>query len=345
MRSTKGLLRALLFGGVALLAACGGKPDTTAHEQRLVALGTIVTVSASQTSAQQFAAAIADLEPYLQQVGSDWYPWAPGELAAVNAALRADQAISVSPPLQHLLQRAATIESLSGGTFNAGLGELSELWGFNEADQDNWQPPDAERVAEVLAGRPTLAALRWSGSRVSAPGHRMMLDLGGIAKGAILRQATDILQRHGVDNAIVDIGGDLMVIGQVGSRAARIGIRSPVTSDAIAWVAVESGEAVMTSGDYERFFEHDGRRYAHVLDPRNGYPAEGTASATVIDEDPVLADAAATALLVGGAATFSALCADLGIEFALLVSASGDLSLTDGMQRRVNWQDRTRDRH
>ena len=93
----------------------------------------------------------------------------------------------------------------------------------------------------------------------------------------------------------------------------------------------------MTSGDYERFFEHDGKRYQHVLDPRTGYPVEHTVSASVVHGDPVLADAAATALLVAGAAEFEELCLSLGLDTALIVTTSGDLRLTRAMEKRFNW--------
>jgi FAD:protein FMN transferase len=93
----------------------------------------------------------------------------------------------------------------------------------------------------------------------------------------------------------------------------------------------------MTSGDYERFFEFDGKRYQHILDPRTGYPVQQTVSATVVHEDAVLADAAATALIVAGATEFDETCELLGLDEALIVSASGDMRLTRAMQKRLNW--------
>jgi thiamine biosynthesis lipoprotein len=164
-----------------------------------------------------------------------------------------------------------------------------------------------------------------------------MLDLGGIAKGSILEQFVSILSDAGIKNAIVDIGGDLTVVGQVNGRAAKIGIRSPRSDDVIAWLEVLGGETIVTSGDYERFFEHQGKRYQHVLDPRTGYPVRHTISATVVHRDPVHADAAATALLVGGAREFDELCRKLELDQALIITASGDLRLTAAMEKRLNW--------
>ena len=100
---------------------------------------------------------------------------------------------------------------------------------------------------------------------------------------------------------------------------------------------IDPGETIVTSGNYERFVRIDGERYSHVLNPRTGYPVTHSSSVTVIHTDAMLADAAATALMVGGAAEFETLTEALGIEFALLIDESGDLSLTTPMDYRLNW--------
>ena len=110
-----------------------------------------------------------------------------------------------------------------------------------------------------------------------------------------------MLRDGGVEDAIINIGGDLTVLGDVHGREARIAIQSPVDGKPTAWLDVADGETVVTSGDYERYFEFEGRRYQHIIDPRSGYPVHHTASVTVIHTDPILADAAATALVVAAA--------------------------------------------
>ena len=93
----------------------------------------------------------------------------------------------------------------------------------------------------------------------------------------------------------------------------------------------------MTSGNYERFIEIDGKRYTHIFDPRTGYPVEHTASVTVVDTDPVLADAAATALLVGGPNEFDEIVAMMDLTYALLIDTQGDIRLTPAMAERLHW--------
>lgn len=330
-RAPAALLAALL------VAACAPAAPPDPEVRELAAFGTLVTLRAWNAPAARVDAALATLEADYRRLERDWYPWADGELAAINAAIARGEPAAVSAPLRALLERAAGLERRSLGLFNPALGRLTELWGFHEPGRQDWRPPAAAAIAELLAARPSAARLAWDGARLTSTTPELALDPGGIAKGALLARSAERLGAAGIDDAIIDLGGDLLVIGRAGGRAARIGIRRPGGRDALAWLEAESGEAVMTSGDYERYFEHAGRRYAHVLDPASGHPAEGTASATVVARDPLLADAAATALLVGGSARFDELVAALGLDYALIVTASGDVRLTPAMAGRLHW--------
>ncbi len=319
----------------ALLSAC--QPRTREVSHTLAAFGTLVTLRYYGVPTADAERATAELEASFQPLQKDWYPWADGELKRINMAIANGEATPVSAPLAGLLQRASELERRSNGLFNPALGGLTELWGFNDILRDNWRPPSASEVAAYTQPPPSSTSLQWSGLRLESRDPRVVLDPGGIAKGAILADAARRLRARGIDNAIIDIGGDLLVAGRAGQRPARIGIRKPGSEEAIAWLEAESGEAVLTSGNYERYFEYAGTRYMHVLDPRSGQPATESASVTVVSRDPVLADAAATALLVAGSAGFEKLCADLGIDDALLITANGDLRLTPSMAGRVHW--------
>lgn len=331
-------LPALLL--VLSLAAC--ERPAAVESRQLVALGTMVTLGYYGVGAAEADAATRELEALYRARGRDWYPWADGELRRINAALAAGQPVAVRRPLRELLQRAARIEAASGGLFNPTLGALTELWGFHEPLAGDWQPPPPEAVRQLLAAAPGSAQLSWQGDVLASRSTAVQLDPGGIAKGALLEESAAILGAAGIDNAIIDLGGDLKVLGRAGRRAARIGIRDPAGDRPLGWLEAAPGEAVMTSGNYERWFEHDGHRYHHVLDPRSGYPAAHSASVTVVHRDAVLADAAATALLVAGPEGFEKTAAALGIELALLVTTGGDLRLTSAMRSRVHWPDRAR---
>lgn len=332
---------ATTFLSVALfLVACAPSHRDFHHE--LHAFGTVVSLSFYDITSATNDNALHELEALYEVLGTDWYPWWNGELQRVNKAIAAGESIDVSDRLARLIRAAALFEQASGGRFNAGLAHLSEIWGMQPLQAEPRKLPDAETLASLVANRPSLLDIQWSGSTLSSANNSVMLDLGGIAKGAILAASAKILRRHNVDNSVVNIGGDLLVAGTANGEDAYIGIRSPFRDAPLAGLRVRDGECVVTSGNYERYVEVEGKRYTHVFDPMTGYPVEHTASVTVVDRDPVRADAAATALLVGGAAHFDDLVASLDLTYALLIDASGDTRLTPEMAQRVHWLDRNR---
>ena len=315
-------------------------------EREFVALGTVVIVSASNVSQPVFEAAVADLERHLLSLGAAWYPRSPGELRDLNTAIAGGGTAVVSSALISLLEKATEYERRSGGRFNACIGRLSELWGFYDLPDGPVQAPDQGDLDTLVATRPACRQLRIDREtrEVSSPNPYVAVDVGGIAKGALLDDARRILLAHGIRDAIVNLGGDLLVTGLVAGRNARIGIRAPVGTTAMAGLDVHPGEAVVTSGNYERFVEIDGEHYPHILDPATGSPVRHTASVSVVHGDPTLADAAATALLVGGPDAFDELVAAFGLDYALLVDAKGDTRLTPAMADRLNWIEAGRDR-
>jgi thiamine biosynthesis lipoprotein len=339
--SRRGTVAWLLSLVVAFtLAGCETRRD---FEQQSYAFGTLVTLRIYDARREQYAAAIEELQSVYQRIDRDWYPWPkpdagePGELMRINEALGAGRSIEVSTDLAELIRRTAELEARTGGRFNPAIGRLTELWGFNDLGRVDWRPPSTADVERITAEAPGSARLSWQGNRLSSSSKAVQLDLGGIAKGALLELSARILAEHDIANAVIDLGGDLVVLGNVHGRAARIGIRSPREPGVIGWIEARPGEAVVSSGDYERYFEFGGRRYAHIIDPATGYPATEAAAVTVVHDDPALADAAATALVGAGASDFDQTCESLGIKFALLIDSSGELRLTAGLAKRVNW--------
>ena len=322
---------------LTLLAASCGEARRD-YQLDFYALGTEVTVSLFGVSDAQATRATDTLQSMFADVGHNWYPWRPGELQAMNESLAEMRLpIDVSPRLATVIRRAAEIEILSVGRFNAGLGNLTELWGLHDVTNPPAALPDPSEIEARIKGGVGAELLDWDGDRIVSGRTFLMIDLGGIAKGAILEDSVQILRELGVNHAIVNIGGDLTVIGNVNGRPASIGIRSPIAEKPLASLDVAGGETVVTSGNYERYIEIDGQRYNHILNPQSGYPVEHTASVTVVHDDAMLADAAATALMVGGAEEFDALTEAMNIEFALLIDASGDLRLTRSMDERLHW--------
>jgi len=280
---------------------------------------------------------VAELESRFRMAERDWYAFGSGELAQVNESLVQGRPSPVSADLAPLIARAIELHALSGGRFDPGVCALVRLWQFDSQESlaTAAGPPPSAEVQALRARQGTLADLRFDGRTVWGT-RPLCIDLGGMAKGTAIERARALFGTSGVRNVLLDIGGSSqLALGQKGDRPWYIGLRHPREDRVIARLAIESGEATATSGDYENAYVQAGRRYHHVLDPRTGTPTNGTASATVLTTDAELAEAATKALMVGGKGQFDAVCAAMGLTHALLITTRGELLATPAMAERL----------
>jgi len=156
--------------------------------------------------------------------------------------------------------------------------------------------------------------------------HGMRLGLGGIAKAYIAERAADLAVARGVRHILIDAGGDIVARGRQGERPWTAGIRDPHSTSQVLSILDLDDEVVATSGDYEHFVKVEGRRYHHLLDPRTGFPASASRSATVIAHNGALAEALSTALFVLGPPGLAILSA-FPKTAALLVDVEGTVHL------------------
>ena len=236
-----------------------------------------------------------------------------------------------------MLQDAARLSALSQGLFNPAIGGLVELWGIH-ADEFKAALPDEKLVAQWVASNPQMSDIAITTDLVSSSNKAVQLDLGGYAKGYALDRAAEILHQQGIHNALINIGGNVMALGQPGKRAWRVGIQHPRKSGALATLELHDGEAIGTSGDYQRYFMLDGKRYCHLIDPRNGYPAQGVQAVTVLTHGVragVLSDVVSKPLFISGVRGWRAAATRMDLQEAMLVDAQGEIHLTAAMQKRL----------
>lgn len=320
-----------------LAAACSGPDTLPTVQERIFAMGTWVDVTFQSPDPSAGADLLRDIESTLRAFERDYYPWAPGKLAALNAAIAAGEPAEVDPDLADLLRRAQALSAASSGYFEPGLGGLVELWGFHSTTAGGArEPPAPAAIAAALEAGSEIAALSIEGTRVASAERGLKIDLGGIAKGAAVERLLALMASRGIAAALVNAGGDLACIGDgPGDRAWRVGIRDPRGDALLGIIDLADGEAAFTSGDYERYYEHDGQRMHHLLDPDTGRPVAHTRAVTVVDRDPVLADAAATALFVAGPARWRETARSLGVSIVLRVGADGTVETTEPMAARL----------
>lgn len=325
--------RAALAGAAAgLLLPPSAQAGAVVHRVREPLFGSPTELIAAAPVAP--AAAFADVLHGLRAMNRRWNAWKPGELLALNQALREGRSCVVSPGLLALLRGARDLEQRTGGLFNAGIGGLVGAWGFHTDTLGPGARPQTTRLAPWREAAPSLQHLRFDGHRVGTDNPRLQIDLGGYAKGVAADWALDRLQRHGVTDAVVDLGGNLAVAGRVGGRPWRVGVRDPLAPGVLVQLPVRGREAVITSGTYERWRLLDGEPASHILDPRRGTPAAELVSVTVVHRSAGLADAAATALLVAGPRHWRELAARLDVHDVLVVDRHGRAFVTASLAAR-----------
>ena len=328
-----------------LLCACSD-PKQEVQKYSFFAFGTIIELTISGVEKSLADQAAGELETDFERMHKDWHAWNPGPLVTINEHLARGEAAPVSEDLMPLLIKAKQLALISGGTFNPAIGGLLELWGYH-GDDPPTRPPEKETIEDYLKHIPDLADVEISDGLVRTDNSSVQFDLGGFAKGYGIDRAIDHLKALGIENAIVNAGGDLKVIGQRYDRPWRIGIRNPRKAGVMASLDVNDGESVFTSGDYERYFIYEGKRYHHILDPRTGYPASDFISVTIITEDAALADAAATAVFVAGIKDWQLVADRMGLNKVMVVEKNGVIHMTPEMKPRmqmvvetINVQDR-----
>jgi len=325
-------MTAIVFLGI--LAACQRNQERSIE---FFLFGTIIEVKTWGASEQQADRAMADLQQMFQGMHRDWHAWEPSRLTDINKAFATGQVAQADQGIVEMIRQSQSLEQLTEGRFNPAIGGLIGLWGFHTSDFPVIGPPPSQaEIDQILIHRPSSQDIHIDGLLLRSDNPYVQLDLGGIAKGYAVDLAIEHLRQLGIASAVVNAGGDLRVMGRHGDRPWRVAIRKP-GGGVIGAVEVLGDEALFTSGNYERFRQDQLKRYPHILDPHSGWPAQGVASATVITDVGIVADAAATALVVAGLDDWPALARALDLDQVLVVDQSGMVYLTPEMEHRVRF--------
>ena len=240
-------------------------------------------------------------------------------------------AYEVSSVTLDVIENALDVCEKSGGALDIGIGDLVDLWRINEGAS---QPPAEEQVFALKGSK--YKNISVDGSVVTLSGGAK-IDLGSVGKGAACDSVRQIVEMAGIKRAVVSIGGSIMLFGE---GDFTVGIASPEkgSADYIATINTKSG-FVSTSGTYERYFDYDGVRYHHILDPETGYPVQnGLASVTIVSDSGVLSDALSTACFVLGIEEGKKLAEQYGCQ-AVFVTDDKHIYFTDGIANQINITD------
>ena len=328
----------VLFAAVFLLNSCSKNadaPNGPLFEEQMFVLGTIVNVTIYGESETKFQKVFHDLLTDFKYMQAAWNPWKRGSLARANRLLEKQEPFVIDPGVKKLIEESALLSKQSDGLFNPAIGALVKLWEFHDDEPPQGPPPGQQAIAQWLAQKHSMNDLQLHELKLSSSNRHLKLDFGAFAKGYGVDRAIEHLRNQGVNNAIVNAGGDLRAIGNKGGVPWSIGIRDPRGENVIASLKIDGDESVFTSGDYERYYEYQGVRYHHILDPRTGYPAAEFSSVTVVHNSAAVADAAATALFIAGPKAWERIAKQMDIDQVMLIDTNGVIYLTEKMERRI----------
>lgn len=309
---------------VAVLTGCGGEKQPDDVTQNFYAMDTAMQITAYGENAQN---AVNESISYINILEADISRTREtSDIYALNHA--EGKRTELSEQAADILQSALDLAAKTDGFFDPTIAPLSDLWGIGT---DHAAVPAQEEIDAVLP-LVDYTAVSLEGTTVSMPAAAE-IDLGGIGKGYAADHVVEILKENGVEKAIVALGGNVYALGEKESGIPwTVGITDP--DDAANYFATLSiaDASVVTSGDYERFFESDGKRYCHIFDPTTGYSAEtDIRSVTVVSQDSASADAYSTALFVMGYDAARSFCQENHIE-AVFVCDDHTVHVTDGLK-------------
>jgi thiamine biosynthesis lipoprotein len=308
--------------------------SATLYKFHQVAMGTAIEITLigdNEEAATKAALRALQEMKRIEQLMSPWIE--SSDVFRINQS-SGKEWVKISHETLAVIKKAQEISELSDGRFDITVGPLAELW---RKAREKKIPPSAEEVKEKLG------LVNFKNIEIDREGKvflkkkGMAIDLGGIAKGYAVDRAFELLKSLGYKNLIVNAGGDLRVGGLKNNQPWSIGIQHPREPENFLAKISISDMAVATSGDYERFFIYEGKRYHHIFNPKDGFPTDDCQSVTILCKEGMMADALATAVFVLGPGKGYALCQKLAGVDCLIVDKEGKIIFTPGLKGRISF--------
>ena len=352
MRKGLSTLLLVILLGLAIFGLNAYNKEPLYHSQSYI-FGTMVDISIygeSEERARQLSNQILQDFQHLHHQLHAWKPAAGNqvsELGKLNQAFsQSKEPATVTPRLASMLSEATDLSIKSQGLFNPAIGHLISTWGF-QRDEFSAVNIDDKKIKAQVNNNPQMTDIVVEGNRAYSNNPAVKIDLGGYAKGYALDQAAHYLHKQKVKNALINIGGNIIALGQHGDNLWRVGIQHPRQPTAIATLDLPDGWAIGTSGDYQRYFMLNGKRYCHIIDPRTGYPVQHTQAVTVLippqalgnTQAGVLSDVASKPIFIETPENKIKAAAIFNIKNFMVIDQHSKVFITQDMAKKLRWVD------
>lgn len=346
-------MRLFLFFILSFFLAGCTKPEPLYNTQSYV-FGTLVDITIYGETEAKAQKVSNQIFQDFQALHVRLHAWKPSELKTLNESFaKGTTPVRISPDIAAMIADATKLSVQSKGSFNPSIGALIEAWGFHH-DEFKAIKIDENKIKNLVQTKPQMTDIVIENGAVFSKNPAVQLDLGGYAKGYALDLALKYLRAQGVKHALVNIGGNIIALGKHGNQPWRVGIQHPRKPNAIATLDLEGGWAIGTSGDYQRFFDLDGKRYCHVIDPTTGYPALGLQSVTVLIPPQAvslttgagtLSDVASKPIFIAKPEARTEAAKTMGIAHFLIIESTSKILVSAAMNKRITWLDKDAAKH
>ncbi len=333
---------------ICLLLTCCTQPEPINNTQSFV-FGTLVDITIYGESEAEAQAIAGEIIRDFQELHNRLHAWRPSEIGAFNHAFKRNHLpVIIQPDIAAIISDATALSIQSKGAFNPAIGQLIQAWGFQNDELKPVKIND-QQIKKLVKSNPQMVDIVIKNGKVSSTNPSVKLDLGGYAKGYALDKALLTLRKHGVKNALINIGGNIIALGKRGDKPWHVGIQHPRQPNAIATIDLESGWAIGTSGDYQRYFELNGQRYCHIIDPATGYPVKNVQSVTVLIPPQLnagtLSDVASKPIFIAKPNQRAQAAKDMGVDNYLIIESDTKIVMSAAMAKRIQWLDAATAKH
>ena len=335
------LNKLLVYFLISFLFSCS---DNNIHQSKDFIFGTLIDIKIygeSRIKAEKVSNAIFNDFHRLHKL---LHPWEKSLITDINNAISEKKPIPIhNNEVISILKNVQQLEKQTQNLFNPSIGKLVELWGFHSNDHKQETIPIQKVIQKLVSSNPSMQSIQIKKGVLKSNNKDVQIDLGGYAKGYALDQAKKILANNNIENALINIGGNILAFGKHGERDWVVGIQNPRKPNVLATITLKPGWAIGTSGDYQRYIIVNNQRYSHLISPKTGYPSNNTQSATVLippsKGSGVLSDVFSKPLFIASKENKIKMANLLNIKQFLIIMDNGSILISESLNKKINWED------
>ena len=313
-------------------------------QKKAYVFGTIVDIQIYGESKKLATKASEEILSNFNNLHQLLHPWRKGLMFEINKAIQNETPFLLeNQEVISLIMRGQEYEKQTKGNFNPAIGKLVSLWGFH-SEVPRKMMPETRAILKLVEAKPSMRNIEIINNKLSSTNEFVQVDMGGYAKGYALDQAKNILEQYKINNALINIGGNILALGMQGDKEWVVGIQDPRNPNLMATLPLKAGWSIGTSGDYQKYFTANEKRYSHIINPHTGYPVSNAKSVTILmppgDNSGEKSDVYTNPIFIEETSKKIEMANDLGVSHYLIVLDNNEILISDELNKIIMWQDK-----